>query len=444
MPEIASASRIVFISHYFPPINGVGAKRVEAMAKYMARAGRSVTVVTTRKTAADGDFTEGFPDGIIVHQINWLGRVCDSFRLLDKRGYGTTVRARAMRGVKKLVMRMFGQLPDPRLPFALGFLSPFLSRDVRRTFESADIVVGSCPPWPALLAAVFVRWRFGKRVVLDYRDHFSECHEMPGTPLAKAIERWVDRALAGSVDGLITVSEPMALYYGKFNPRVAVVLNGYDPEVVDNVRKDVRWQPRGVGSPLTIRYLGLITPGRIPRNLLAALLRIQGRKHVSESSVRLEFYGDCAILEDTLRKEYPSLLGMFTFHPAVPYREALGLMVTSDYLLFSETSFRGSLSAQGILTTKLFEYLACGRPLIADIDPETLAGRLIRKAGQQHVSTRVESFEEHLLHPDFWNPIDTVDHPFVKTLSRPLQAEQYLRELDGVCREQRLDDGRAS
>lgn len=73
-----TAKNIVLIVHYFPPINSSGAKRMEAMAKYFARSGRNVTVITTTKTVADGAFSEIVPSGVNLIELDWRGRTSPS------------------------------------------------------------------------------------------------------------------------------------------------------------------------------------------------------------------------------------------------------------------------------------------------------------------------------------------------------------------------------
>jgi hypothetical protein len=181
--------------------------------------------------------------------------------------------------------------------------------------------------------------------------------------------------------------------------------------------------------------MGVITPGRIPHNLLSALTASVRRGEFQASTFRFEIYGECDVLKDAVERDYPELAPSFGFFSRVRYRESLQLAVTADYLLFCETpsiaSAQEQSSAQGVLTTKLFEYLASGRPVLADLSPETLAGETIRKAGDHHiVCASVEEFARLLDSPQFWAPCASVDHPFVRTLSRASQAQQYLRELD--------------
>jgi glycosyltransferase involved in cell wall biosynthesis len=434
-PVVSSAPserplRVVFVAHYFPPVNSAGAKRVEALSKYLIAGGHDVTVITTQKTSADGAFTEKPPFGVDVIELDPLGRECPSTETGARFEPMHSPNPSWRRRLIDLGWRIGGQIPDPRLPFALAFAGPWLAPRAQEAIARADVVVGSTPPWPMLLAAVIIQRRFGVRSVLDYRDQFSECHEMPGSRVAKRIEALADRALARRANGLVVVSEPMAQYYASFNPRVTVITNGFDPDILNAVRSETHWRARPAGQPLTIRYFGLVTPGRVPRNLLAALERLYDAGRLAPGSLCFEFYGNCDLVKKAVDDRHPDLGGLFAFHAAVPYREMLARAVTADYLLFSETSSRTTLSAQGILTSKLFEYLASGRPIIADISPETLAARYIQRAGPHHfVAETLEAFEERMSGPAFWSPVASVDHPFVRTLSRASQAEQYASEL---------------
>jgi glycosyltransferase involved in cell wall biosynthesis len=436
-----TARNIVLIVHYFAPLSVAGSKRVEAMAKYFARAGRNVTVLTTRKTDSDGAFTEPFPAGATIIELGWTGRRAASGVSAVSPAMLTAMEAKRprRRSLKQIATRWFGQIPDPRVPFAFGFISPALAPEAKAALRSADIIVASCPPWPILLAGLFAGRRFGKPVVLDYRDHFSACHEMPGSRLAKRVEAWLDKRLASRAHALVAVTDPMAEYYSAFQPLTSVIINGYDPEKIDAAQRTAPWAPRHKGVPLTIRYLGLITPGRIPYHLLAALVRLEQKGALRADPLVFEFYGDCGLLRDEIEAHYPSIRNYFRFLGPVPYAQALQRVVTADHLLFCENSVppkKGQeASAAGILTTKLFEYLASGRPIIADIAPDALAATYLLEASDGHfVTNRTEAFEEYLTSDRFWRPQPVEVSPFVRSLSRESQALSYLAKLDALAR----------
>lgn len=434
-----AAQNITLIVHYFPPINSSGARRMLAMAKYFARSGRRVTVITTTKGPGDGAFTEPFPPGVEVIELSPSGRSQTSQLPPQTAPLEVDGSRSGMRKIKDLVMKALGQLPDPRLPFALSFLRHRLPNAVHKALQDADVVVATTPPWPPLLAAIIAKRRFQKPIVLDYRDQFSRCHEMPGGKLAKQMEEVLDRWLCRQADALVSISPPMATYYSAFHKQSAVILNGYDPEPLEAAK--ARQRPariRPESDPIIVRYLGLVSLGRIPYAMLAALDKLLEQGKIDIHDVVFEYYGDVGLLQSFLREKYQRLAPMFHFAPQVPYDRALELIVTADHVLFCENAVPAqtgeALSAQGILTTKLFEYLASGRPIIAHISRDTLAGSFIEKGGPAHfLSESEEEFQHFLISDRFRYPATVASNEFVDRLSRARQADDYLRLLDLVA-----------
>jgi glycosyltransferase involved in cell wall biosynthesis len=421
---------VVLIAHYFPPINSSGAKRAESLCKYFRALGHDVTVLTTRKRRSDGEFTEQVPYGIHLIELDSFGR---ERRSTDTGGSFEPMyvgRPSWRRRLKDLVMAAFGQIPDPRLPFAIALLSPWLAKGAKQAFSRADVVIGTTPPWPMVLAAVFCKLRFGTRCVLDYRDHFSECHEMPGGRLAKLVERFLDRRLANAADHVVCISDPMADYYRAFSPRVSTILNGYDEEILNRARYSREVNADGL---VRIRYMGIISPGRIPHNILRAVMQLSSERPELFNRLRFEFFGNAALIQESLERHYPTIAPAFFFYDPVPYIESLKKIVEADFLLFSETSSKTTTSARGILTTKLFEYIGSGRPILADISPETLAGELIVSAGNSHVvGLSTGLFYESMSSPSFYERSPDRVSPLAKSVSRQSQALKYANLLNSV------------
>lgn len=418
---------IAILVHYFPPINSSGAKRFEAMTKYFARAGHKVAVFTTSKTGADGAFTEGLPQGVQLYELSALGRLKPSVQGVVRFQDMYAEKPNLKRRLKGWVMNLFGQLPDPRLPFALAFGSPFLDNTVSMRLREADVVIGSCPPWPMVLASLIVSRRFGPLCIMDYRDPFSDCHEMPGGRIAKYLEQIVDRFLVRRADWVVAISKPIADYYRKINGRVSVILNGYDHEVFERAAVTGNWRAKEDGEQIVFRYMGLVSPGRVPHSLLKALDKIAVNKPTLLKRLRFEYYGPGDVMRQVVEKRYPALASIFHFLENVPYVESIKLILEADYLLFCETSSRHNLSAQGILTTKLFEYIASGRKIIAEIDPSTLAGDLIKQADSNHfVSTNQRDFEDFFASEGLLKPNPSRLSKIAKLLSREHAASQYI------------------
>src|SRR5204862_2546476 len=81
-------------------------------------------------------------------------------------------------------------------------------------------------------------------------------------------------------------------------------------------------------------------------------------------------------------REWAESLGLgdrLELHPYVPRRRSLALQRDSDalLLLIPEAGGRG----QGVLSGKVFEYLAAERPILAAVPPDGAAADLIRQTG---------------------------------------------------------------
>ncbi len=63
---------IVFLVHYFPPLNSTGARRVLAFAKYLHRAGHTIDIISTVKTNKDGILCEDIPSHCSLTEISWV------------------------------------------------------------------------------------------------------------------------------------------------------------------------------------------------------------------------------------------------------------------------------------------------------------------------------------------------------------------------------------
>jgi hypothetical protein len=422
--------KLVFLVHYFPPLNSAGARRIEGLSKYFVREGNQVTVVTTRKIVR----TKGliFPniDSIKVLEIGMFGTLQDSVT----EEQGRTVEATSgsggkglIRWAKDIVLLWFGQIPDPRLSFAFAMLSPFLDKRVQQVIKEADAVIGSTPPWPMLLAAHFCKWRFSKKIVLDYRDNFSRNHAMPGSNAAKKIEELIDKKLVTKADLVVTVSEPISDYYRKWNSAAFTVRNGCDHEMISSIRTKYSYVKKNAESPIVIRFLGTVSKFSIPYNLFSAISLIISENCGFRKKIRIEYFGESNILKEFLKKNHRELRESIQTYDTVPYHESIGLMVSSDYLLFAEVSDLSDLSAKGVLTTKLSEYLSAGRPIIADIAPESLAGSTIKMVSANHlVSTNVNEIKQFLLSPKFLEPEGIEPSSTAFEFSRLELAKKYL------------------
>lgn len=429
------AMNIVFIAHYFPPLNSSGARRVLAFSKYLSHFGHRVTVLTTQKRNFDGSLTEPLPDYCKVIELGrHLTTPHESEINSELAAKGRPWLADILVEARRRLTRVFGQLIDHRIFFALRFLAGSLPKEAVNALKEADVLISTSPPWPMHLAAYFASQHFDKPWVADYRDQFSGHHVFQTNVLSMKLEKMLDALMLRRANLVTVVSSPMAEYYQQFHQRVETIENGFDAEVFDEMQLRITKVSSLDERRKFIRYVGTITKStivkdRIP-NLLAALKLMRPD---DRNRLRIQFYGDSGTLPNVVKSEYPELVEHLEFKGHVPHREALELIFTADALFFSGVSSNDSLSAKGVLTTKLFEYLAARRPIVADISPETLAGRVIAKSGLGLVCSTdpqvIASALQQWLTGDYSLTPET---DFINAFSREAQAkrlEQLLQVL---------------
>jgi glycosyltransferase involved in cell wall biosynthesis len=393
--------------------------------------GHEITIISTTKSQRDGLLTETIPDYVHLLELNGLGRVSSSPPLkISHQDSGIWSINRSSFGnyllrLKRSVARVAGQLIDHRLIFTIQFVYPWLDQSVQNSLKSADIVMSTSPPWPVHLAGWIVKKRFSKPWIADYRDQFSGSHIQSGSPWFQRREVDIERWLLKSANAVVAISGPMKEYYQQFHSSVSCIENGYEESLFENVVNAGTFASnlhQSSSDELIIRYLGTITADRIPLVFFRALVNIN---LISGKRIIAEFYGDSSLLHKAISQAIPEVKPFIRLCQQLPYADAIASMQNADALFFIETSNFSSHSSRGVLTTKLFEYLAARKPIIAEINEKALAASYIKQAGAGLViSEDVDEIEFALMRLREGNLNFQWNESFIQGLSRRLKATE--------------------
>lgn len=440
--------KIVFLAHYFPPLNSSGARRVQSFARFLSSMGHEIVVISTKKSQRDGLLTETSPDYVHLFELNGLGWVSSSpSSIISHQDSGISSINRSRFGVyllrlKQFVARAAGQLIDHRLIFAIQFVYPWLDQSVQNSLKSADIVMSTSPPWPVHLAGLIVKKRFSKPWVADYRDQFSGSHIQSGFPWFQKREIAIERWLLKSANAVVAISGPMQEYYQQFHSSVFCIENGYEESFFENAVNAGTFSSslyQSSSDALIIRYLGTITADRIPFAFFKALVNIN---LLSGKTIIAEFYGESSLLNKAISQAIPEVKPFIRLCQQLPYSDAIKAMQSANALFFIETSNISSHSSRGVLTNKLFEYLATRKPIIAEINDQALAASYIKRAKSGLViSQDAKDIESALLMLREGKLSLERDDAFIDSLSRRLKAvelEQLFQKIIHQNLRQRL------
>ena len=243
-----------------------------------------------------------------------------------------------------------------------------------------DIIFSSyAPPASHIIAGILAKWS-GKPWIADYRDLWIEEHVYKGMWPFTVLERYLEKKYIGKYSDVITiVSEPLAnVLRKKFTAPVHVIENGYDED--DYKRK---FSPYFNNVKKRIVYTGTIYPGlRDPSPLFAAIDMISKKDNVTNnnpmSDFEILFFGRQEDWLDNLIKKY-HVEPWVKYMGRVGRDDTLRIQNQANILLFLEWE---NGSVDGILTGKLFEYLAQKKPILGvGVTAKTTPGALIEEAG---------------------------------------------------------------
>lgn len=381
--------RILVVSAFFPPENVIAAQRPYVWAREWSEAGHRVTVLTLQKGGAGLAPANHKFQVLAVHPgpvFRWL------FRGHQKRKQSIAASKRSTGLISWLISKMksFGALSSIRLPDVFDL---WVGRAIAAVEgEKFDVVVSTFGP-PATL-------RIGNRLratgvcrlwVADYRDLWAKNPSFRGFPFFRTYERILERRLLSNADMVTTVSEPLARELRKIHHNVMVMPNGFDRSSV--VNDGAKWPCSDCGDVIRILYTGSIYwPHQNPTPLFAAL---RDRMKSGQRNVRVEFCGPGLDRLHNLVGDM-GLGDCVHFHGLLPREDVLSLQRRADALLFLESP--ETPGREGILTGKLFEYLAAAKPILAiGLSATSIVGNIISESeAGASVGTDVEQVLDFL------------------------------------------------
>jgi len=356
--------KLLLVSLYFPPAGGGGVQRPLKFATHLPALGIETHVLAPddpKWIHADPELEP--PTQAWVHRARYLGpkgrRPAEELYGLQ----GVELRTRQARLAFRRLL-----VPDENVTWNLTAIPAAIK--IARS-EGIDVVLTTSPPSSVHLVGAAVKRATGARWVADLRDsivaHPHRHAERLAVRAKEVGEHGVARLVARSADAVVAASEAIAEEAAALAPRgrVATILNGCDFD--DFAGLDHRPSAR-----FRITHAGSFFGKRSPRPFLQALA------DSGLDDVVARFVGDFRSAD----RDWAEALGLgdrLELHPYVPRRRSLALQRDSEalLLLIPEAAGRG----RGVLSGKVFEYLAAERPILAAVPPEGAAADLLRETG---------------------------------------------------------------
>jgi len=356
--------KVLLVTLYFPPAGGGGVQRPLKFATHLPALGIETHVLAPddpKWVHEDAELT--VPTQAWVHRARYVGpsgrRIADE--LHGRSGLDLAVRRASTIGRRLLV-------PDENVTWNATAIPKAISI-VRR--EGIDVVLTTSPPGSVHMIGAAVKRATGAKWVADLRDsivrHPHRSTEGLGAIVKERARAGVAQLVARQADAIVTAADAISEETRSLAPRgrVVTIANGSDFD--DFAGLEYRHTDR-----FRLTHAGSFFGRRDPKPFLRAL------KASGLDDVTVRFVGDFRPAD----REFLESLGLgdrVELVDYVPRRESLRLQRDSDalLLLIPEAGGRG----RGILSGKVFEYLAAERPILALVPPDGAAAQLIRDTG---------------------------------------------------------------
>ena len=337
--------RIALVSHYFWPEPGAPSARLVEMGREWVALGHDVTVVTN---------FPNHPTGIVPE--TYRGRSfqieeAHGLRILRCRTYATPNHGFAKRTLGHLVFMVESVLQA----------TPHL--------RGTDVIVASSPTLFAAVSALVISRRLGVPYVIEVRDLWPAIFVDLGVIRNRLVIALLERLelfLYRQARVVVTVTRAFAddiARRGIDHAKLHVVPNGVDLAAFQPGPAEEALRARlGLADKLLVLYCGAHGISHALARILEVAARLQ-----QDPRIHFLFVGEGAEKAALVERARALRLGNVSFREAVPREDVPALYRAADVCL---VPLRAVPLFRSFIPSKMFEILACGRPILASLEGE--------------------------------------------------------------------------
>ena len=432
--------RVLIITYYWPPSGGSGVQRWLKMSKYLPENGWQPVIYTTE--GAEYPIVDPSLEKDVAPETEVIRRPIFEPYAFYKKFLGMkkeeTVKMGFIQEKEKkkgwkenLSLWIRGNLfiPDARrwwVKPSVKYLKNYLKD------HPVDAIISTGPPHSMHLIAMKLKEALRIPWVADFRDPWTEIDYYNDLRLTRCSDRKhhrLEREVLSKADKVVTVAPDGARRLGKIgNRNVRVVYNGFD-------RDDDAQTPISLPESFTITYLGVLSKIQNPKNLWQVLGELIKEDEKFNKDLKINIIGQ---IDNSVSQsiEEQGLSQHVTYSPYIPHDQVSAVHRSSTLLLLLLMP-DSEPRAKGLLTGKLFEYLAAGRPILC-IGPEDGDAARILKETQAGVTVRFEDRErmketiKELYHKYLENGLPDNSNAEIERYSRRELTKQYAKILNQI------------
>lgn len=377
--------RVLIITYYWPPSGGAGVQRWLKFTKYLPEFGWEPVIYTPSNPEApvsDPSLEKDIPAGITVlkRPINEPYSVYKRFVGMGKEekinsGFLSEKKKPGLAERVSVWIRGNLFIPDARrfwIRPSVRFLKAYLLEN------KFDAVITTGPPHSMHLIGLGLKKQSDIFWIADFRDPWTGIdfyHKLRLSKRADQTHHRLEREVLQNADQVIAVGHQMAEELKSLGARNCLTIpNGYDPEDFGGEKSEPE-------KRFSILHLGAINKDRNHEIFYRVLSGLIKESQDFRKELHLKFIGknDHVVLESI---EKWGLGENTEFISYIPHSEIQKILSRSRILYLP---INNTPNSKSILTGKIFEYLAAGRPVLGIGPEDGDAARIIRETGSGHM-----------------------------------------------------------
>ena len=356
--------KVLIITYYWPPSGGAGVQRWLKFAKYLPQYGWEPIIYTPENpdfAIEDKSLQKDVSkDTWVIKKKIW--EPYDIYKtLIGKKGQKVNVSfaeaGKKQSIIHKIALAVRGNflIPDPRcfwIKPSVHYLANYL------TDHPVDAVISTGPPHSMHLIGLKLHRKTGIPWIADLRDPWTNIdfyRELNLSWLADKIHHKKEKQVLTEANGVVSVTPTWCRELSEIaNRPVSLVHNGYDEEDIVKVNASI-------DSDFSIVHIGSINAARNPKVLWKALSELLEEQPDLKKKLKIKLVGNVE----------PVIFDSIEQYNLNDYIEKIGYLSHSEAIIFQQTSqillllINNTPNAGGILTGKLYEYMASERPVLA-------------------------------------------------------------------------------
>lgn len=373
--------KVLIITYYWPPAGGAGVQRWLKFVKYLPQFGWNPIIYTPENgemPVIDHSLLKDIPQDITIlktpiwEPYEWYKKFVGAGKS-EKINTGFLTEKKKPGFAEKIAVWIRGNLfiPDARrywIKPSVKFLLDYLKSN------PVDVIVSTGPPHSMHMIALKVTQQTGIKWVADFRDPWTNIDYYKDLMLSASADKLhhqMEKDVVTKADEVIVVGNTMKQEFeSQFNRKIHVITNGFDTT-------DFPVQQISATKDFVIAHVGTLVRTRNPLALWEAINSLGNNKDELKQHLRLRLTGKVDIsvkkaiadhdLEDVT--DYVDYLS----HDKVVLEQ---MNATILLLVLNDTP-----NSKGILTGKLFEYIASGRPILAIGPVDGDAATILKESG---------------------------------------------------------------